>query len=147
MRLRKNQRRVMDKLKDCMKEDSAKCTILSMSEFGLIEMTRQRSRGSLIQTIFTGCPYCHASGMIKNYESVSIEIERALKKVISYHQQFGLKLYVHPEVDHYLNIIDKKYLLKLAEDLNAHLEFIPSDSLHLNDFEFWSTINNKKLDV
>ena len=55
MRFRKNQRRVLDTLKEAMKEDSAKCTILGMSEFGLVEMTRQRSRESIIQTLFT-CP-------------------------------------------------------------------------------------------
>ena len=56
MRLRKNQKRVLERLKDAMKEDSAKCTILGMSEFGLIEMTRQRSRESLTQTMFTAVP-------------------------------------------------------------------------------------------
>ena len=96
MRLRKNQRRVLEKLKDCMKEDSAKCTILGMSEFGLVEMTRQRNRGSLMQTIFTSCPYCSGSGLIKSHESISIEIERALKKLMNFHEQFALKLLTHP---------------------------------------------------
>lgn len=147
MRLRKNQRRVMERLKECMKEDSAKCTILGMSEFGLIEMTRQRHRGSLIQTIFTHCPYCHGGGMIKSNESITIEIERALKKAISCQQQFGLRLVTHPEVHRYLNVIDKRYLLKLAESLNAHLEFAADDNLHLNDFCFYSTITKQKIDV
>lgn len=147
MRLRKNQRRVLDRLKECMKDDSAKCTILGMSEFGLVEMTRQRNRESLTQTIFTSCPYCHGSGLVKNHESVSIEIERALKKVILYHQEFALKLYVHPEIDRYLNVIDKQYLSKLAEELNAHLEFAVDDRLHINDFQFFSTITNKKIEL
>ena len=147
MRLRKNQRRVLDKLKECMKEDSAKCTILGMSEFGLVEMTRQRSRGSLIQTIFTNCPYCHGSGLIKTHESVSIEIERSLKKIINCQQQFALKLVVHPELQHYLNIIDREYLLKLAEGMNACLEIQADDNQHLNDYHFYSSINNKRLEV
>lgn len=147
MRLRKNQRRVLDRLKDCMKDDSAKCTILGMSEFGLVEMTRQRNRGSLIQTIFTSCPYCHGSGLVKSHESISIEIERALKKVINCHQQFALRLETHPELNRYLNTIDKKYLLKLAEEFNAHLEFTASDEMHINDFHFYSTINNKRVEV
>lgn len=146
MRLRKNQRRVLEKLKDCMKDDSAKCTILGMSEFGLVEMTRQRNRGSLTQTIFCSCPYCNGSGLVKTHESISIEIERALKKIIGLHQQFAIKLVVHPELDHYINIIDKQYLRKLAEDLNAHLHFETSDELHINDFHFYSTINNKRIE-
>lgn len=147
MRLRKNQRRVLDRLRDCMKDDSAKCTILGMSEFGLVEMTRQRHRGSLIQTIFSPCPYCKGSGLVKSHESISIEIERALKKVIDCHQQFGLKLMVHPELLKHLNVIDKRFLIKMAEERQAHLEFIPEDNIHINDFHFISTINNKKIEV
>lgn len=147
MKLRKNQRRVLERLKDCMKEDSAKCTLLGMSEFGLVEMTRQRNRGSLMQTIFCGCPYCNASGLVKTHESVSIEIERLLKKVVGYNQQFGLKLVTHPELDNYLNQNDKHYLKKLSEELNAHLEFDQDDKLHMNEFYFYSTITNKKIDV
>jgi ribonuclease G len=147
MRFRKNQRRVLERLKDCMKEDSAKCTVLGMSEFGLIEMTRQRSRGSLIQTMFSHCPYCVGSGMIKNYESVAIEIERDLKKVIQCHQQFGLKLVVHPEVDKYLGVEDKDYFMKLAENLNARISIETDDNLHLNDFFFISTTNNQRIEL
>ncbi len=147
MRLRKNQRRVLERLKDCMKEDSAKCTILGMSEFGLVEMTRQRNRGSLMQTIFTSCPYCIGSGMVKSHESMSIEIERAFKKVIACHEQFALKMVVHPELDRYLNIIDKSHLLKVASEHNANLTFEVDDRLHLNEFQFYSLVTNKRLEV
>jgi ribonuclease G len=147
MRLRKNQRRLLERLKDCMKEDSAKCTILGMSEFGLIEMTRQRNRGSLMQTIFTACPYCTGSGMVKSNESISIEIERALKKILCYQEQFALKLVIHPQVDQYLDLLDKPYLLKLAAEHNAHLIFETDDCLHLNDWLFYSTTNNKRIEA
>lgn len=147
MRLRKNQRRLLERLKDCMKEDSAKCTILGMSEFGLVEMTRQRNRGSLMQTIFTSCPYCAGSGMVKSYESVSIEIERAFKKIMGCGEELDLKLVTHPQVDHYLNTIDKSYLIKLAADHNAHLTFASDDSLHLNDWAFYSTTTHERIEV
>lgn len=147
MRVRKNQRRVLDRLKDAMKDDSAKCTILGMSEFGLVEMTRQRNRGSLAQTIFTSCPYCNGSGLVKTHESMSIEIERNLKKVIACSQQFALRLIVHPELDRYLREIDRGYLVRLSEEMNAHLDFDTDDNMHLNDFYFVSTITNKKIEV
>ncbi len=147
MRSRKNQRRVLEHLKDCMKEDSAKCTILGMSEFGLVEMTRQRSRGSLSQTMFCACPYCNGSGRVKSHESVSIEIERDIKKVINCQQQFALKLVVHPQLDHYLGQHDKDFFQELAESLNARLEFDISDTIHINDYHFVSTINQKPIEV
>jgi ribonuclease G len=147
MRSRKNQRRVLDRLKEAMKEDSAKCTILGMSEFGLVEMTRQRSRESLPQTLFTSCPYCTGSGLIKTHETVSIEIERALKKLIHQQQHFGLELRTHPELDRYLASFDKEHLRKLAQQGNAEILFSSRDALHLNDFEFYSTTSGKKIDV
>ena len=147
MRSRKNQRRVLDRIKEAMKEDSAKCTILGMSEFGLVEMTRQRSRESLTQTLFTHCPYCSGSGMIKTHESVSIEIERALKKLICQQSQFALELVSHPDLDGYLSHSDKDYFRRLSEKWNANLKFNTRDTLHLNEFQFYSMANGKKLDV
>ncbi|NDD57656.1 MAG: ribonuclease E/G [Chlamydiae bacterium] len=147
MRSRKNQRRVLDRLKEAMKDDSAKCTILGMSEFGLVEMTRQRSRESLMQTMFTSCPYCMGSGQIKTHESTSIEIERHIKKLICQQQHFGLEVLTHPNLDNYLNHQDKEHLRKVAEKWNATIKFSMDDNLHLNDFAFYSTTNGKKLEV
>jgi len=147
MRFRKNQRRVLDRLKDCMKEDSAKCTILGMSEFGLVEMTRQRHRGSLAQTLFTTCPYCTGRGQVKSHESVSIELERELIKTIKHHQQYAIKIVVHPEMDEYLTAIDKQFLSELAESLNARIEWEINDNLHINDFQFYSSTNGRIIEL
>jgi ribonuclease G len=147
MRSRKNQRRVLEHLKECMKEDSAKCTILGMSDFGLVEMTRQRSRGSLSQTIFTSCPYCNGSGNVKTHESVSIEIERDIKKTINCLQQFAIKIVVHPHLDGYLKESDKQYFQELAESLNARIEWDTSDLLHINDYQFVSSITQKPIEI
>ncbi len=146
MRSRKNQRRVLDCLKEAMKDDGAKCTILGMSEFGLVEMTRQRNRESLHQTLYTDCPYCNGRGMIKNNESVAIEIERTLTKLITKNQQYALELVYHPEFESYLSKTEKNHYIKLADKLNAHLNFKVNDNLHLNAFEFYSTTSGKKLE-
>lgn len=147
MRSKKNQKRVLEKLKECMKEDSAKCTILGMSEFGLIEMTRQRSRESLSQTIYDACPYCSGTGQIKSHESVAIEIERSLKKLMNAQNQFALKLVTHPELNRYLDEGDKEYFVKLSGKSNAHLEFAVNDALHLNDYIFYSTLNGQRINI
>lgn len=148
MRSRKNQRRVLERLKDCMKDDNARCTILNMSEFGLVEMTRQRSRESLTQMIFTACPYCAGSGLIKTNESVAVEIERTLKKAIIQFDQFGLCLYTHPTLAQYLEQEgEMEFLAGLAKKLNGKLEFATSDLLHLNDFVFYSTLTNQPVEM
>jgi len=147
MRSRKNRRRVLERLKECMKEDSAKCTILKMSDLGLIEMTRQRNRESLTQTMLTECPYCRGSGLIKTNESVSIEIERAIKRSISISKHYGIRLVTHPELDRYLSNFDKEYLSSMTESMNAKLEFAVDDAIHLNEFQMYSTINDQKLEL
>jgi ribonuclease G len=147
MRLRKSQKRVLEKLRDAMKDDAARCTILNISEFGLVEMTRQRSRESLSQMVMCECPYCQGKGEIKNHETVAIEIERALKKVVNNQQQFALKLVTHPLLDHYLEGEERGWLQELADKLNAHLEFGTRDTLHVNEFEFYSTLNGKRIEV
>ncbi|MCB1213420.1 MAG: ribonuclease E/G [Chlamydiia bacterium] len=147
MRQRKNQRRVLDKLRECMRTDSAKCTILGMSEFGLIEMTRQRLRQSLIQTMFEPCPYCNGNGHIKSHESVAIELERKIRQLIQCYEQYGIRLVIHPELGYYLDRQDRAYLKNLAQSMNALLEFEEDDKLHLNEYQFISITNNLPLEV
>jgi|JI10StandDraft_1071094.scaffolds.fasta_scaffold03989_17 ribonuclease G len=146
MRYRRNQRRVLDTLKEAMKEDSAKCTILGMSDFGLVEMTRQRTRESLIQTLFVHCPYCSGKGMIKNFESISIELERAIKKLITLHNHPEIEVVVHPQMDDYLSKGDKKLLEQLAKNWKGKVVFKQNDELHLNSFEFYSLDDRQKIE-
>lgn len=148
MKSRKNQRRVLERLKEHMKYDGARCTILSMSEFGLVEMTRQRNRESLMQTLFTTCPYCNGSASIKTPESVVIEIERSLKKAINHREHLNLCLVVHPEIASYMKLEgDDKELITLAKQLKAKLQITTSDSLHLNHYQFFSLITGESIDL
>lgn len=147
MRFKKNQRRILEHLKEAMKDDSAKCTILGMSEFGLIEMTRQRSRESLTQLIFTSCPYCTGSGLVKSHETVAVEIERSLKKLIHCQNQYALQLVTHPELNRYLEGGDKDFFHRLTSKANAQIEFAVNDTFHLNDYQFYSTLNGQKIEA
>ncbi len=147
MKSRKNHRRVQERLKECMKEDSAKCTILSMSEFGLVEMTRQRNRESLVQMMFAPCNYCAGSGLVKTHESVVIEIERALKRVIQCNQAYALRLITHPLLDKYMEHEEKSFLIKTAKKLNAEIDFVTNENLHINDFKFFSSTSNEEIEV
>lgn len=147
MRTKKNQKRVLERLKDAMKDDSAKCTVSGMSDFCLVEMTRQQHRTSLPRMMNTTCPYCAGCGMIKTHETTSIEIMRCLKKLIRQQEQFALRLTSHPSLNDFLEGDDKTKLVKMADKLNATLAFATDDSLHLNEFQFHSTLNGQLLDI
>lgn len=146
MRSRRNQRRVQDTLKEALKDDSAKCTVLGISEFGLVEMTRQRTRESLIQTLFTNCPYCNGKGLIKNHESISIEIERTLLSLLKLEKDLKLQVTTHPTLEDYLSKSDKRHLTALAKKWKGHVEFKSNDELHLNAYEFYSLEDGQKLE-
>ncbi len=147
MRFRKNGKRVLDRLKAALKEDSAKITILGMSEFGLVEMTRQRSRESLTQTMYTECPYCYGKGLVKNFESASIDLERAISELVHVGENYALEISVHPSFDEFLNKDDKAYLISTFEENNAKLTFKVDDTLHISEFEIYNSTNGKLLEV
>lgn len=147
MRSRVGRRRVLEKLKECMHQDAAKCTILSMSDFGLVEMTRQRSRESLAEMVLCYCPYCSGLGLVKRNETVVIEIARALKKVIDHLGQVALKLTFHPQLQRHMEKEGTEQLRKLAQARGARLSLHTDDSLHVNDFHFANSKSQRKIDV
>lgn len=134
VRSRKSQRRILDRLKEAMKEDSAKCSILGMSEFGLVEMTRQRNRESLSQILFQTCPYCDGCGAIKNLESTAIEIERAIKRSMVVDNFKEICIELHPLVYVYIDESEKDLMTRMAEKFGGSLTFTQNENLHINDF-------------
>lgn len=76
----KNRKKVYDELKKEFRRDRAKVSVLPMSAFGLVEITRQRVRQNIVQTIFDPCPYCEGTGLLTKQSHVIHDIEEWLKK-------------------------------------------------------------------
>jgi ribonuclease E len=79
MRSESHRRHVEDTLRDALLRDKARTKILRISQFGIIEMTRQRMQPSLKKRIFNECPHCKATGHVKNAESMGIDVMRTLQ--------------------------------------------------------------------
>ncbi|MCX6829577.1 MAG: Rne/Rng family ribonuclease [candidate division Zixibacteria bacterium] len=73
---RENRRRLFEEFKNAFRNDRAKRAINPVNEFGLIELTRERIRPSLIFTFSEPCPHCHGFGRILSRETVATKIER-----------------------------------------------------------------------
>ena len=73
-----NREKVYNALKEALKKDRAKTSLLKMSELGLVEMTRQRSRESLHHMLTEPCPYCEQKGFIRSRVSTAFDILREL---------------------------------------------------------------------
>jgi ribonuclease G len=75
-----NRKRVYEALRDNLKVDKARTTILKISELGLVQMTRKRTRESLEHTLCAPCPVCMGRGTIKSTVTVAHEILRAVRQ-------------------------------------------------------------------
>ncbi len=76
----KNRDKIYYELRNYLSTDKAKTTVEPISRFGLIEMTRQRLKPSIVQTVFDKCPSCLGKGIIKSKESIAIQLDGWIKK-------------------------------------------------------------------
>lgn len=75
-----NRRRVMETLENALSRDKARTTILRISELGLVEMTRKRTRENLERLISAPCPNCNGRGRIKSVTTIGQEILRKIQR-------------------------------------------------------------------
>jgi len=102
MREAKNRRQVEKTFREALKPDRARSRVLRMSAFGLIEMTRQRMRPSLRSSTYLRCPHCGGTGVIKSFETRSIEMIRLLNLAAIKKNIKEIVLTVSPEVAGFL---------------------------------------------
>ena len=124
----RNNHAVERKLKEALKRDRARIQVGRISHFGLLELSRQRLRPSLIETNFKVCKACSGTGMIRSIESTSIQTLRAIEEEGMRHRSSELTVSVHPDVALYilnykrtgLEDIEKRYGMNvfIVDDTN-----------------------------
>lgn len=102
MELEQNRKKVFTEMAAAMRTDRSKWDIAPISPFGLLEMTRQRIRPSLLSTFREVCHHCEGTGMIASMETVVTNIERWIRRFVAISRERRLTLTVHPEVKTYL---------------------------------------------
>lgn len=76
----KNNAAVERRLKDALKQDRARIQLGRISHFGLLELSRQRLRPSLMETSFHTCPHCAGAGVVRSVESAAVQILRVIEE-------------------------------------------------------------------
>ena len=115
--------------------DSARVQLLPMSDIGLIQLTRKRTRPSLDRTLSRECPYCHGSGRIKALATICLEIRRDLLAAVTAGLSDQFSLVVHPEVSHYLQGPFRELLRELEEVHNVQVILRENPLQHQEQFE------------
>lgn len=110
----KNRKAVERAMKDAVRGDRAKISLSRISMFGLLEMSRQRMRPSISESMGSLCPHCRGSGHVHSVETIGIQIIRTLEKEAAGGEYATLRVTTHPEAAlHLLN--DKRALLQSIE--------------------------------
>ena len=142
----KNRRKIGDQMIDEVKKDRAKISISpQVSEFGLVEMTRQRVRPNLLHTHSEPCPTCNGTGRVMGPDTTLTKIERWLQRSYAATRERRFVLKVHPEVATYILENREERLRSLRKATKARLELEEDNSLSPQDYRFFSL--KRSLDV
>ena len=121
----KNRKKIYDELKKEFRKDRSKVSVLPMSDFGLVQITRQRIRQNIMQAMKDVCPVCGGSGVMTKESHLVYDIEDWLKKYRKFFGGFSLIIKCHPSdakrlQDSKFTKIQFKFLVKFSieEDSN-----------------------------
>lgn len=120
-----------------LKKDRSKTNVLPISSLGLIEMTRKRTRDTLIRTMSSTCPYCEGTGQVKSTMTVCYELVRELTKFIRKNQCKKVYVFAHPEVTARLCGEDIDLIDTLEETLGAHILIRSENNYHIEQYEIF----------
>jgi ribonuclease G len=142
----RNRRKVVDLLIEETKKDRAKVSISpQISEFGLVEMTRQRVRPNLFHTHSEPCPTCNGTGRVMGPDTTVTKIERWLQRSYAATRERRYILKVHPEVASYMRENREERLRSIRRFTKARLDLEVDASLSPHEYRFYSL--KRSLDV
>ena len=125
----KNRNNIEKKLKEAMRKDRARIQIGEISSFGLLELSRQRIRPSVVESSSELCSHCGGSGRIQSIEVSAVQILRSIEEEGSDEKNIGIKIHTHSSV--ILHILNNKriQLSEIETRYNITIQFINDDSL------------------
>ena len=129
-----HRRQIFNELLDSVRRDKAKISILKMSEFGIVEMTRQRVRKGVRRVSYQNCPYCEGRGSVKSVTTMAIEVLRAIKKEIERLRVKEIRSFVHPDVANYLLNEDRPSITKLENEYRTKVIIIAEPEIHIERY-------------
>ncbi|HVO25531.1 MAG TPA: Rne/Rng family ribonuclease [Candidatus Margulisiibacteriota bacterium] len=131
-----NQREVFEALGAALKKDKARSKLLPISELGLIEMTRKRTRESLTQLLCSPCPACDAKGHIKATATIAYEVLRRVQREAALNPKMSqITAHVHPTVAQFLHQHEDRTLQALEATLGRKITVKAGSDLDESRYE------------
>ena len=141
----KNKRKVFEELKKEFRKDRAKVTVLPMTEFGLVQITRQRIRQSILHSFTEACPSCGGSGVVQSRTTTLNQLERWLSRFKGEAKELKLVLRVNPSIASMLREGHISRLTKMMLRFRLHMKLEIDPTIPPGDFHFVSVKQGKDI--
>jgi ribonuclease G len=131
---------VVRELKMCLENDRAKADFSKVSRFGILEMTRERTRPGLLHTLTELCPICKGLGRVLSGLEIAMKIEHTLLIKINQLKGRKVKVTVSPLIYDYIITNRQENLAYFAKKYQMAIEIKPDTQLQFNDFKIFTVI-------
>ncbi len=137
MEERRNREKVMAALEDALRADRAPSKVLRFNEFGLVAITRKRTKQALERTLCQPCPYCTGSGMVKSVPTLCYEIQGEARKMAPEMDSGSITLRVHPEISKALKTRESSLVEELERWTKKSVIIQADPTLHWEQYDIY----------
>jgi ribonuclease G len=142
-----NRKRVLQEFKTWLGRDRARTKAFEVSDLGLVEMTRQRVRPSLFQSLSERCPTCGGLGRVLSRQTVARKLERTLRRIGITRPEKRIEVRTHPEVALHLIDEERGMLQALRRAHNLEIEVRDDPLMALDEFKLYALPGHRALEV
>jgi ribonuclease G len=139
---RENRRKLYEAFKGFLKNDRAKWGMNPVTEFGLIEMTRERVRPSHMQTLSEACPHCNGTGRIISRENIATKIERWFFRARAARKYDQFHLVVSPMVASVMSENGTDRVARLMKGCRFRINLIRDTTIPQEEFKVYDSSDN-----
>ena len=138
MEERRNREKVLQALQQALEQDKAPSKALSFNEFGLVCITRKRTKQALERVLCQPCPYCTGSGMVKSTPTLCYEIQSEARKMAAADPESpSITLRVHPEIAKALKTRESMLIDELEQNSHKHVIIQSDATLHWEQYDIY----------
>ena len=130
-----NREKVRRRLEDLLQKDKAKTTLNRISDLGLIEMTRKRTRESLGRLLHEPCFYCDGTGQLQSKQTVAYEILRQIRRDRGSLPGYSVVVNAHPAVIDLMKSEEREAVTEAEKRFMRRIELVARREYHLEQFD------------
>ncbi|MEI7790347.1 MAG: ribonuclease E/G [Alphaproteobacteria bacterium] len=135
----RNDREVEKRLRDAVKNDRARVQIGKISQFGLLEMSRQRLRAGVLAGSTVPCPHCDGQGIVRSVESTALRVLRGIEEEAEKNRAAAVTVKIANDVAIYILNQKRHELSRIENEHGMDISFVPKDGLSAGSFELERT--------